>query len=99
MTPQVVKVGGGVQSAKLINRIVPVYPQLAKQSHTQGTVKLAATIGKDGSVQNLTLVSGPPLLVAAAMDAVKRWIYHPTLLNDEPVAVLTTIDVIFTLSQ
>ena len=62
-------------------------------------MKFKAMIAKDGTIQNLQLVSGPPLLVQAAMQAVKQWEYKPTLLNGEPVEVITTIDVNFTLSQ
>ncbi len=62
-------------------------------------MKFEATIAKDGTIQDLKVVSGPPLLIPAAMEAVKQWRYKPTLLNDEPVEVLTTIDVNFTLSQ
>jgi protein TonB len=62
-------------------------------------VKFQATISKEGTIENLQLLSGPPLLVQAAMDAVKQWVYKPTLLNEEPVEVITTIDVNFTLSQ
>jgi protein TonB len=62
-------------------------------------VKFNAVIGKDGKIQNLTLVSGHPLLVAAAQQAVQQWVYRPTLLNGEPVDVITTIDVNFTLNQ
>jgi len=62
-------------------------------------VKFTAVIGKDGTIQNLTLVSGHPLLVASAQDAVKQWVYQPTLLNGDPVEVITEIDVNFTLSQ
>jgi protein TonB len=76
-----------------------VYPPLAKAARVQGTVKFEATIGKDGTIQNLHLISGPPLLVQAAQQAVAQWQYKPTLLNGEPVEVLTTIDVNFTLSQ
>ena len=64
-----------------------------------GQVRFTAIIGKDGTIQNLQLVSGHPLLVAAAQEAVKQWIYKPTLLNGEPVEVITQIDVNFTLSQ
>jgi protein TonB len=65
----------------------------------QGTVKFQATISKDGTIQNLQLLGGPPLLVQAAMQAVQQWQYKPTLLNGDPVEVITTIDVNFTLSQ
>ena len=93
------RVGGAVQAAKLVNRVQPVYPPLARQTRISGTVKLHAIIGKDGSVQQLQVVSGHPLLVQAALDAEKQWRYQPTLLNGEPVEVDTEIDVIFSLAQ
>lgn len=99
VTPQRIRVGGNVQQAKLVRQPKPVYPPLAKQARIQGVVKLNAIIGKDGSIQNLTQVSGHPLLVPAAMEAVKQWVYQPTLLNGEAVEVVTQIDVNFTLSQ
>ncbi|MEO8658617.1 MAG: energy transducer TonB [Bryobacteraceae bacterium] len=99
VTPQRIRVGGNVQSAKLIRQPKPSYPPLAKQARIQGTVRFNAIIGKDGTIQNLTLVSGHPLLVPSATDAVKQWVYQPTLLNGEPVEVVTQIDVNFTLSQ
>jgi protein TonB len=83
----------------LINRVTPVYPPLARQTRISGTVRLHALIAKDGTVQQLEVMSGHPLLVQAALDAVKQWRYRPTLLNGEPVEVDTTIDVIFTLNQ
>jgi len=98
-TPQRIRVGGNVQAANLIRKVTPVYPPLAKQARVQGTVRFTAIIGKDGTIQNLQLVSGHPLLVAAAQEAVKQWQYKPTLLNGEPVEVVTQIDVNFTLSQ
>jgi protein TonB len=98
-TPQRIKVGGNVQAAKLMKQPKPVYPPLAKQARIQGVVRLNAVIGKDGTIQNLTAASGHPLLVPAAMEAVKQWVYQPTLLNGEPVEVITQIDVNFTLSQ
>jgi len=94
-----IRQGGNVQAAKLINRVQPSYPPLARQTRIQGTVRLHAIIGKDGAVKELTLESGHPLLVQAALDAVRQWRYQPTLLNGEPVEVDTTIDVIFTLNQ
>src|SRR5580658_6296354 len=94
-----VRVGIGVQSAKLIFGPRPVYPPLARTTRTQGSVKIQALIGRDGIIRNLQLVSGPPLLIAAAMEAVQQWRYQPTLLNGEPVEVITEIDVNFTLSQ
>jgi protein TonB len=99
VTPQRVRVGGQVQAANLIKKVTPTYPPLAKQARISGQVRFTAIIGKDGTIQNLQLVSGHPLLVAAAQEAVKQWIYKPTLLNNEPVEVITQIDVNFTLSQ
>ncbi len=98
-TPQRIRVGGNVQQALLIKQPKPAYPPLAKQARIQGVVRLNAIIGKDGTIQNLTVASGHPLLVPSAMEAVKQWVYKPTLLNGEPVEVVTQIDVNFTLSQ
>ena len=94
-----IRVGGAVQAAKLVNRVQPMYPPLARQTRISGTVRLHAIIGKDGTVQQLTVESGHPLLVQSALDAVKQWRYQPTLLNGEPVDVDTEIDVIFSLAQ
>jgi periplasmic protein TonB len=99
VTPQRIKVGGNVQSAKLVRQPRPVYPPLAKQARISGVVKLSAVISKDGTIQHLEVMSGHPLLVPSALDAVKQWVYQPTLLNGEPVEVQTQIDVNFTLSQ
>jgi TonB family protein len=96
---QEVKVGGKVQAPTLINKVAPVYPPLAKLARTQGMVRFNATIGADGTVQNLQLVSGPAVLVKAAADAVKQWVYRPTLLDGEPVKIITQIDVNFNLNQ
>ena len=95
--PQRLRVGGNVQSAKLINQPKPAYPPLARQARIAGMVRFNAIIGTDGRIQNLTLVSGHPLLVPAAQAAVSQWVYQPTTLNGEPVEVATTIDVNFTL--
>lgn len=97
--PQQIRVGGNVQSAKLVNQPKPAYPPLARQARIQGVVRFNAVIGRDGAIQNLTLVSGHPLLVPSATEAVRQWRYQPTLLNGEPVEVVTQIDVNFTLSQ
>lgn len=99
VTPQRIRVGGNVQQAKLIRQPRPIYPPLAKQARISGVVRLNAIIGKDGTIQNLTVASGHPLLIPAALEAVKQWVYQPTLLNGEPVEVVTQIDVNFTLSQ
>ncbi len=92
-------VGGDVQAAKLIRRVVPVYPPIARQAHVSGTVRLTGIIAKDGAIRQLQVISGNPLLVRAAVDAVRQWLYKPTLLNGEAVEVIAPIDVIFTLSQ
>jgi len=91
------RVGGNVMDAKKTRNVLPVYPQIAKTAHIQGTVMLHAIIDKDGSIQELQYLSGPPLLMRAAMDAVKQWRYSPTLLNGEAVPVETQIQVIFSL--
>jgi protein TonB len=97
--PQRIRVGGNVQAAKIIRQPKPIYPPLAKQARISGVVRFNAIIGKDGTIQNLQLVTGHPLLVQSAQEAVKQWVYQPTLLNGEPVEVVTQIDVNFTLSQ
>jgi protein TonB len=92
-----ITVGGLVQEASLTKKVMPVYPALARQARIQGVVVLSVVIGKDGSVQELKLVSGHPLLAPAALDAVKQWTYKPTLLNGQPVDVSTQATVNFTL--
>jgi TonB family protein len=93
-----IRVGGNVQAQKLINHVTPVYPAVAKNARVQGTVTLVAEIGADGTMQKLQVLNASsPLLVQSAMDAVKQWTYQPTLLNGNPVPVMTTIDVNFTL--
>jgi TonB family protein len=98
-TPLRIRVGGNEQQAKLIRQPHPVYPPLAKQARIQGVVKLSAIIAKDGTIQHLEVVSGHPSLIQSALEAVKQWVYQPTLLNGEPVEVVTQIDVNFTVSQ
>jgi protein TonB len=93
------RVGGNVQAARILNRVQPMYPPLARQTRISGTVRLHAIISKDGSIQQLEVMSGHPLLQQAALDAVRQWRYQPTLLNGDPVEVDTTIDVIFSLNQ
>jgi protein TonB len=92
-----IKIGGRLQAARLIHRVLPVYPPLARQAHIQGPVQLTAVIGKDGEIRELRVVSGNPLLAPAAMDAVRQWRYAPAYLNEQPVEVVTEITVIFTL--
>ena len=97
-TPSRIQVSRGVEAARLVFMVKPIYPQIALQARIEGTVVLEAVVGTDGSVESLRYVSGPPLLVQAAIDAVRQWRYQPTLLNGKPVSVETTITVIFTLS-
>jgi TonB family protein len=98
-TPQRIRVGENVQQTKLIQQPVPAYPPLAKQARITGVVRLNAVIAKDGTVASVTLASGHPLLVPAAMEAVKQWVYQPTLLNGQAVEVVTQIEVSFTLVE
>ena len=93
------RVGGQVEAAKLIWQPMPPYPPLARMARIQGAVRLEAVIGTDGTVQNLKVLAGHPLLVKAATDAVSRWRYQPTLLNGEPVEVLTEVLVTFNLAE
>jgi periplasmic protein TonB len=94
-----IRQGGQVQAAKLTNKVQPLYPPLARQTRISGTVRLHAIIAKNGTVEQLEVISGHPLLVQAALDAVRQWRYQATTLNGEPVEVDTTIDVIFSLNQ
>jgi len=97
-TPQRVRVSLGVSQGLLIKRVQPNYPPLARQARIQGTVLLQAEISKDGTIENLRLISGHPMLAPAAIEAVKQWRYKPYMLNGEPVAVETQVQVNFTLS-
>lgn len=92
-------VGGKVQEAMLLHRVLPVYPPLARQARISGMVRLEGIIGKDGVIQQLRVISGHPLLTKAALDAVQQWRYRPTYLNGVAVEVLAPIDVNFVLSQ
>jgi protein TonB len=94
-TVQRVRVSAGAINGRLIHRIEPTYPPVAQQAHIQGAVVLAALIDKEGNVQSLQVVSGHPLLVRAAIDAVKQWRYQPLLVNGQPIEVETTVTVNF----
>jgi len=98
-TPKRIRVGGQVELAKVVFGPHPEYPPLAKMARIQGTVRLDAVISRDGTIQNLKIISGHPLLVKAALEAVERWRYQPTLLNGDAVEVATEIDVNFTLAE
>jgi protein TonB len=94
-----ITVTSDVQAAKLIRKVIPVYPRLAITAHISGTVRLIGVVANDGTVQQIRVVSGPALLVEAALAAVRQWVYRPTLLNNRAVEVIAPIDVIFTLTQ
>src|ERR1700741_2718106 len=94
-----VRVGGRVREPRPTYRVEPVYPALAKQTHIQGTVIVAAILDEQGNVIEMKVVSGPPLLFHAALDAVGRWKYEPTYLNDEPVPVQLNVTVTFRLNN
>jgi protein TonB len=98
--PPVVKVepirrGGNVQAADLIHQVNPIYPPLARQARVQGVVVMEAIISRDGSIESLRVIRGHPLLNQAALDAVQQWKYRPTLLNGDPVEVITAVTVTF----
>jgi protein TonB len=95
--PARIKQGGNVTAASIITQTKPLYPALARQARIQGNVVLHAIIDKEGKVAQLEVISGHPLLVQSALDAVKQWRYKPTLLNGDPVEVDTTITVTFTM--
>jgi len=92
-----IRKGGDVIAANLIYQVKPVYPALGIKTRVQGVVVLEAVISKEGAISSLRVVSGHQLLTQAAIDAVKQWRYRPTLLNNEPVDVITTVTVTFTL--
>ncbi len=94
-----VTVGGKVRAPQLLREVKPAYPSLARAARIQGTVKIEAILSADGTVRDARVMSGHPLLVAAALDAVRQWLYRPTVLNDVPVEVKLAIDVNFTLSH
>ena len=92
---QRIQVEGSVQQAMLVSQTQPVYPPMAKQAGIAGTVTMGVLIGKDGTVENIQVLKGPAALAAAAMQAVQQWKYKPTLLNGDPVEVLTSVNVTF----
>jgi protein TonB len=83
----------------LVYKTMPAYPAIAKVTHKEGTVVLQATISKAGTIENLHVISGEPMLRQAALDAVSHWRYRPYLLNGQPVEVETTVNVIFKMTQ
>jgi protein TonB len=86
-----------MEPAKLLVKVVPAYPPMARTTRTQGTVCLLGVIATDGTIQSLHVISGHPLLVNAALDAVRQWRYKPTILNGRAVEVEAPISVTFTL--
>lgn len=88
-------VSQGVMIGLLLHQVLPVYSPIARATHTEGTVVLQATISKNGTIENLRVMSGPAMLQRAAIDAVQQWRYRPYLLNGEPVDVETTVNVVF----
>ena len=99
VVPVVSQVSAGVAEGMALHRTPPVYPRIAKDSHVSGTVVLSATINRSGLLENVHVISGSQMLRGAAMDAVKTWRYRPYLLNNQPVAVQTTINVVFSLGK
>jgi periplasmic protein TonB len=103
--PQVQVVAGvhtissGVADGMLIHKVAPIYPKFAQENRISGTVVLRATITKSGSIEGLQLISGPKILSESALNAVKYWRYRPYLLNNQPVEVQTTINVVFNLNN
>jgi periplasmic protein TonB len=95
--PKKLSISSGVMAGNLLDKVTPQYPAIAKAARIQGTVVLQATISKTGSIENLRVVSGPPMLQQSAMDAVRSWRYKPYLLNGDPVEVETTVNVVFNL--
>jgi protein TonB len=93
-----IRVVSALQMARLLHRVEPVYPPLARQTRISGTVELTGVIGTDGRIRELRVVSGHPFLAAAALEAVRQWVYEPTLLNGEPVEVIAPITVNFRLN-
>jgi TonB family protein len=95
--PMRVAIGGSVLAAKIVHKVQPVYPTQARADHVEGTVALHVVVGGDGAVQEASVISGPPALAQAAIDAVKQWRYQPTTLNQKPVEVDTQVNVTFSL--
>ena len=97
--PKIIPISSITAQNILISQTRPVYPPIAIAARVSGTVVLAATISKSGTIENLRVVSGHPMLLRAALDAVRAWRYKPYLLNDQPVEVETTVNVIFSLGD
>jgi protein TonB len=97
--PTKITLSGGVTTGLLIYKTTPIYPAIARDAHISGTVVLSATISKTGTIENLHILSGHPMLTQSAIDAVKNWRYRPYQLNNQPVEVETTINVVFSMER
>jgi TonB family protein len=97
-TPKQLSVPAAVMAKNLTNKAVPIYPPAAKKAKIQGTVVLAAVIGKDGNIESLRVLSGPSELQQSALDAVRQWTYKPYLLNGDPIEVETTVNIVYSLN-
>ena len=97
--PRTIMVSQGVQAARLVHRVEPTYPPLAKQIRREGHVDLHAIIATDGRIKSLEVVTGEPLFIQSALSAVQEWRYQPTLLNGEPVEIDTYITVVYALNR
>ena len=97
--PKQITVGGDVEEAMLLHQVRPVYPAMARSARITGTVRMKAVIGTDGTIKNLTAISGHPMLVDAAMNAVRQWVYKPTVLDGVLFEVNTEIVVHFNLAR
>ena len=94
-----IRVAAEVQARRLIHKPVPVYSEVAKQEQVQGSVRFSVIVGTDGHIQSMNLLSGPPLVVPAAVEAVKQYVYEPTMINGERAEVITIVEVKFTLEE
>jgi len=92
-------ISSGVMAGQLIYKVTPIYPALAVAARVEGTIVLQATISETGAIENLRVVSGPPMLQQAALDAVRHWRYRPYMLDGQAVEVETTVNVVFSLGR
>ena len=99
LPPGAIRIEGNIQQAKLVSQTPPIYPPLARQARISGVVRLSVIIAADGTVRNIQVLNGHPLLVPAAIDAVRKWVYEKTLLNGQPVEVVTPVSVTFNVSD
>ena len=97
--PSRIRIAGNVAAAQIMHRVQPIYPPLARQTRISGTVRLHVVLSTEGIVKSIEVVSGHPLLLQSALDAVRQWRYQPTLLSGTPIEVDTTVDVIYALAD